>query len=91
MEDRRARRRAAIVARKAATKARLAEPVVPPRQPVAIDWVRRPSRPSRPARRYADGFSGVISGDAGDLEGALEQIAEFVDELGPALGGRTRR
>ena len=81
MEDRKARRRAALVARKAATKARLAEPPTPPKEPVVLDWARRP-RVVRQAQLFADGFNPIISGDVGDLiDGSLEA---YVDEL---LGG----
>lgn len=88
-EDRKARRRAVIVARKAATKARLAEPPVAPQVPVALDWERRP-RPVRPVKAYADGFSTIVSGDVNDLEGSLDSIGDFVESLGPLFGGRTR-
>lgn len=87
--DRKARRRAALVARKAATKARLAEPPTRPKVPVALAWERRP-RPVRRAKAYADGFSTIVSGDVNDLEGSRDSIADFVESLGPLFGGRTR-
>lgn len=87
-----ARRRAAIAARKQATKARLAEPVTAPVEPVALPWKRRPRlRPLAGSSavdatlRAGDVISSVVSHDARDLEGSLAVVAAFVGSFGRVL------
>lgn len=87
---RREQRRAAIAARKAETKARLALPVTPPTEPVALPWRRRASDSRVKLQRRAEdaAWSVVMSGDARDLAGSLAAAASMVRMLGPALRGR---
>lgn len=85
--DRRERRRLAIAARKAETRARLSVPASPPTVPVALPWRRRTTGVA--LRRQWQGetpsWSMMMSGDTADLEGSLDALAEFVGRLGPAL------
>ena len=92
MSDRKARKRAAIEARRAAAKARLATPATPPTVPVALPWKRTLARGALRRQLRADeaAWSMVMSGDARDLEGSLAMAAAFVSALGPALRGRVR-
>ena len=90
MSDRKARKRAAIDARKAATKARLAAPPTPPTVPVALPWKRTHSRGAMRRQRWAEdaAWSTVMSGDAADIEGGMLAVATLVSALGPVLRGR---
>lgn len=87
-ESRRERRRQAIAARKAATKMRLAVPVAPPTEPVALPWRRRASGSRLARRALADGsvWSPVLSGEVGDLSSSLATAARFVWGLGLGRG-----
>lgn len=90
MSERKARKRAAIDARKAATKARLAESPKPPAVPVALPWKRTHARGAMRRQLRAEGaaWSTVMSGDAADLEGGLLAAATLVSALGSVLRGR---
>lgn len=80
------RRRAQIAARKAATKARLAQPLRPPKEPVALPWRRRGSGAMR---RTTDAvWSLVVEGGGTDVAVSLGAVAAFVSALGPGLKGR---
>lgn len=85
--DRRERRRLAIAARKAETRARLSVPASPPTVPVALPWRRRPTSAALRRQQQAETatWSMMMSGDTTDLEGSLATLAEFVRRLGPAL------
>lgn len=88
--SRREQRKAALAARKAEKKARLAQPITPPTVPVALPWRRRVSTSHQKLQRRAEdaAWSVVMSGDAHDLAGSLAAAASMVQMLGPVLRGR---